>query len=74
MSLQEERYLLPRGFARIQFAKRDNKGAAKLAVPAPLARMIGPERIFKVELTEDGILYRYVEGGEPVPSLPEWLQ
>lgn len=67
------RSLLPRGLVRIQWNLKGQKGSAHLNVPAALARLVGPDRIFKVELTEDGILFRYVEGGEPV-DLPEWLR
>jgi len=42
-------------------------------VPSGIARLVGPDRIFRVELTSEGILFRYVEGGEPVEPLPEWL-
>jgi hypothetical protein len=36
--------------------------------------MIGRDRLFRVELTEEGVLLRYVEGGEPLRSeLPGWL-
>lgn len=66
------RTLLPRGLARLQWSNRDQTGTAHLNVPAKLARLVGPNRIFRVELTEEGILYRYVEGGEPV-DLPGWL-
>lgn len=63
----------PRGFTRIQWALGPMNGGAKLTVPAGLARVVGPDRLFHVELTEEGILYRYVEGGEPV-ELPAWLR
>lgn len=62
---ERRRYLLPRGLARLQWNLRDQKGTAHIAVPSGLARVIGPERIFRPELTEEGVLFRYVEGGEP---------
>jgi hypothetical protein len=43
----------------------------RLLVPAALARQIGPDREFVLEVTEDGLLYRPV-GGES-PSRPGWL-
>lgn len=57
---------LPRGFSRITFAGGKRRGAARLTVPVALARLIGTERLFRVELTDEGVLFRYVEGGEPV--------
>jgi hypothetical protein len=33
-----------------------------LNVPADLARRIGPDALFRVEATEEGLLYRHVEG------------
>ena len=62
----------PRGQTRIASMKSGFAGGYKLTVPAPLARMVGPDRLFQVELTDEGILFRYVEGGEPV-QLPPWL-
>ena len=61
----------PRGQTRIQFAKPATREGAKLTVPSWLARVVGPDALFNVELCDDGILYRYVEGS--VPDLPAWL-
>jgi hypothetical protein len=58
--------------ARLQFSQAGEKGTAHLNVPAQLAKLVGRDRVFRVELTEEGILFRYVEGGEPV-ALPAWL-
>lgn len=50
-----------------------------VTVPAPIARQLvanGIER-FRLEVTEEGLLYRPVFGDEPVDTddtLPEWLQ
>lgn len=63
----------PRGQTRIQWTNKERTGSAKLTVPAPVARLIGPDRLFSVELTDEGVLYRFVEGGEPV-TLPAWLR
>jgi len=62
----------PRGYTRVQWALKGQRGGASITVPAALARLIGPDRLFQVELTAEGLLYRYVEGGEPV-VLPDWL-
>lgn len=62
-----------RGYARVQWALRGQRGGASITVPAALARLVGPDRLFKVELTDEGLLYRYVDGGEPVEPLPSWL-
>lgn len=62
----------PRGYARVKWSLRGQQGAASITVPAALARLIGPDRLFKAELTDEGLLYRYVDGGEPV-VLPDWL-
>ena len=50
-------------------------GSFRLHVPKALAELVGPERRFTCELTDEGILYRYREGGEAVemPPLPAWL-
>lgn len=64
---------LPRGQMRIHSTHSDFTGSGfKLTVPAVLARMVGPDAVFQVELTEEGILYRYIEGAERV-ELPRWL-
>ena len=64
---------LPRGQVRIHGTHPNFGGSAyKLTVPSQIARMVGPDAVFQVELTEDGILYRYVEGAEKV-ELPRWL-
>ena len=62
-----------RGRMYVQSTGPDFTGSGfKLTVPATIARMVGPDRLFAVELTEEGILYRFVEGGEPI-RLPSWL-
>ena len=63
----------PRGCTRVSSQLADFKGGYKLTVPAALARLVGPDRLFKVELTPEGLLYRYVDGGAPVEQLPDWL-
>lgn len=63
---------IPRGQTRIA-ANKDFSSKYVLSVPATIARLIGPDRVFQAELTEEGILYRYVSGGEPV-VLPDWLR
>lgn len=63
----------PRGYTRVQWALKGQQGGASITVPAALARLVGPDRLFKVELTPEGLLYRYVDGGEPVAPLPDWL-
>lgn len=45
-----------------------------LRVPAALARLIGPDAEFTVELTDAGILYRSVSGETRATKLPEWLR
>ena len=62
----------PRGFTRIQATRPEFDGGFRLTVPASVARLVGPDRLFKVELTDEGILYRYVEGDGP--ELPDWLK
>ena len=57
----------------MQWALKGQRGGASMTVPAPLARMIGPDRLFRAELTDEGLLYRYVDGGEPLEPLPSWL-
>ncbi len=44
-----------------------------LSVPAAIARLVGNDRAFTVELTDDGILYRFHSGGDAVQPLPAWL-
>jgi len=62
----------PRGSTRISAAHNDFTGSYKLTVPAALARMVGPDALFAVELVDEGILYRYVEGDVEV-KMPRWL-
>ena len=45
-----------------------------LSVPAPLARLIGPDAEFAIELTDEGVLYRRVGGEVRTADLPGWLQ
>lgn len=61
----------PRGYVRV----RENvKGTGyHCTIPAPVGRLVGTDRLFRVEVVEEGILLRYVEGGEPLPPLPAWL-
>lgn len=51
--------------------------AYRLTVPAALARRIGPDVLFRVEATEEGLLYRIVEGAPPPAAAgppPSWLR
>jgi len=48
----------PRGYARVQWALTGQRGGASITVPAPLARLVGPDRLVRVELTDEGQLYR----------------
>lgn len=65
---------LPRGQVRIQWTLADQKGSAKLTVPASIARLISSEAVFRCELTNDGILFRYLSGQQPASvGLPAWL-
>ena len=62
----------PRGFVRIR--RNSASGQHVVSIPQALGRLIGTERLFKVELVDEGVLLRYVEGGEPLRStLPSWL-
>lgn len=67
--MKTQRRTVPRGMMHI----RRNVGGKSfvLTVPAALARQIGPNRLFKVELVDEGILYRYVEGDGP--TMPRWM-
>lgn len=61
----------PRGHVRI---RANVKGTGYfVTVPAPIGRLVGTERLFRVEVVDEGLLFRYVEGGEPLPPLPAWL-
>jgi hypothetical protein len=62
----------PRGATRIQWARKDRKGSAKLTVPVAIARLVSDEALFQCQLTDEGILYRYVNGQQPV-ELPRWM-
>lgn len=65
----------PRGHVRIQSNKADYQSSTgyRVTVPSAVARLVGPDRLFRVELTDEGILLRYVDGGEAVEPLPAWL-
>jgi hypothetical protein len=61
----------PRGYVRL---RQTPNGAFLVTIPAALGRLVGTDRLFRVELVDEGILLRYVDGGEPlVSSLPAWL-
>jgi len=64
---------LARGLSRLQYTHAERQGAARLTVPASIARLIGRDATFQAELTEDGILFRYVDGQAPV-ELPAWMR
>lgn len=60
---------------RVQSARAGFIGPSyRMPLPAPLARLIGPDVEFTVELTEEGILYRKVGGQSSASALPEWLR
>lgn len=63
--------MTPRGITRIHSTKRDFAGGYHLTVPSHLARLVGGDRLFQVELTDEGILYRFVDGDGP--KVPAWL-
>lgn len=49
-------------------------GQNRLSVPREIAELVGKDRRFTCELTDEGILYRYQEGGDPIKvDLPAWL-
>jgi hypothetical protein len=63
-----------RGTTRIQFQEPQKQSGARLTVPAGLARLIGPDALFSVELTDEGILFRYIEGTiQATPEYPAWV-
>lgn len=64
---------LPRGQMRIQYTHPNAGGAAKFHIPAAIARLVSPDAVFQAELTEEGILFRYVSGQQPV-ELPRWMR
>ena len=50
-----------------------NRNAMRLYVPAAISRLVTEDTVFQPELTDDGILFRYVEGQNPV-DLPRWMR
>ena len=60
---------LPTGQVR---ATVNTQGTMKLYVPRALVRLVTPESVFQPELTDEGILFRYVEGQAPI-ELPRWM-
>ncbi len=69
-----------RGQTRIQAqrskgASFENSSNFRLTIPAALARAVGPDALFEVETTAEGILFRWV-GGKVVgrPNEAEWLR
>ena len=61
----------PRGHVRL---RKTGAGGYLLTIPINVGRLIGEDRLFAVELVEEGILLRYVEGGSPIgETLPKWL-
>ena len=60
---------------RIQSAKADFLGPSySLRVPAGLARLIGPDAYFVLEVTDDGLLFRKATGATTASGLPDWLR
>jgi hypothetical protein len=60
---------------RVQSGTRDfAKGPYSLYVPNAIARLIGPDAEFRLELTDEGLLYRKVSGEVRSRELPEWLR
>lgn len=59
---------------RVQAALPDFGGNYTLTVPASVARLIGPDAEFALEVTDDGLLYRKVSGDTRVSELPAWLR
>ncbi len=61
----------PRGHVRV---RPTTTGGYTVTVPAGVGRIVGPDRLFRVELVDEGILLRAVSPGEPVrDTLPRWL-
>lgn len=71
--MAREMRMPPRGHVRVQANDRTERGF-HVTIPAALARTIGTERLFRVELVNEGILLRPVDEGAPLAdALPTWL-
>jgi len=46
----------------------------RLTVPPEIAEALPDDIAFAPELTEDGLLYRPVEGADDAPELPSWAK
>jgi hypothetical protein len=62
--------------------KRTGQHRYTLTVPAEISQLLDPDATFAAEVTDDGILYRFVgvvprgksiDGGVP-EELPDWLK
>lgn len=67
-----------RGETRVQASNGSWEEATvfRFGVPTALAKEIGPDAMFRVEVTPEGVLYRWIEGkavGRPADSRPDWL-
>lgn len=53
---------------------QNNRGAI-ITVPVAMARVIPDEAIFDVEMTEEGLLYRFreLDVAPPPDDLPAWI-
>lgn len=59
--------------------QKQSTGANSLYLPIHVARAIPRDATFKAELTEEGVLFRFVgivprEETPPTSDLPEWAQ
>lgn len=56
--------------------RNQNTRGATITVPIKMARVIPEDAVFDVELTEEGVLYRFREraDAEPTEPLPGWLR
>jgi len=59
---------------RIQATRAGFVGPYHMAVPANVARMIGQDAEFTIELNDDGLLYRKVGGATEAENMPRWLR
>ena len=63
---------LPHGQTRLSWSGANASGVAKLGVPAEIARLISTDAVFEIKLTDDGVLFKYVDGQSGM-ALPKWM-
>lgn len=58
---------------RLQRKDKQRGTPSTFYVPTRVARLIGEDALFRCELTDEGVLFRYEKGQNPHDPLPGWV-